>query len=88
VEAADNAVPLHRVALPREAAIDAEFDSSLLGGAGRLRTTAAAVRFKDETALYTTDPPQLDPPVTISAIPYYLWDHREPGEMSVWLHER
>jgi DUF1680 family protein len=88
VEATDNTVPLHRVMLPREAAIVAEFDGDLLGGAGTLKTKAAAVRFKDEAALYTTDPPQLDPPVTISAIPYYLWDHREPGEMSVWLQER
>jgi uncharacterized protein len=87
MEATDNTVPVHRVALPRESAIDAEFDGSLLGGAGTLRATAAAVRFGDETALYTSDPPQVDSPVTIRAIPYYLWDHREPGEMSVWLQE-
>jgi uncharacterized protein len=87
VEETDNTVPVHRAALPREAAIHAEFDDSLLGGAGTLKTRAAVVRFRDEDALYTSDPPQVDPPVTIRAIPYYLWDHREAGEMSVWLHE-
>jgi DUF1680 family protein len=87
LEAADNTVPVHRVALPREAAIDAEFDAGLLGGAGTLTTRAVAIRFKDETALYSSDPPQADPAVPIRAIPYHLWDHREAGEMCVWLQE-
>jgi hypothetical protein len=27
-------------------------------------------------------------PVALTAIPYYAWDHREPGEMAVWLIEQ
>jgi DUF1680 family protein len=87
LEAVDNTVPVHRVALPREAAIEAGFDGGLLGGAGTLTTRASAIRFKDETALYGSDPPQPGPPVPVRAIPYHLWDHREAGEMCVWLKE-
>ena len=87
LEAADNTVPVHRVALARDATIDAGFDGGLLGGAGTLTTRAAAILFKDETALYSSDPPQAGPPVPIRAIPYHLWDHREAGEMCVWLGE-
>jgi DUF1680 family protein len=87
LEAVDNTVPVHRVALPREVIIDAGFDGDLLGGAGTLTARAPVIRFADETALYSGDPPQVDPPVTIRAIPYHLWDHREAGEMCVWIQE-
>ena len=26
-------------------------------------------------------------PAQLTAIPYYLWDNREPGEMLVWIPE-
>ena len=34
--------------------------------------------------LYRTEPPA-EAPATLTAIPYYLWDNREPGRMMVWL---
>lgn len=87
LEAADNTAPPHRVALPRGAVVTAGFDGKLLGGVGTLETEAAIVRFKDETALYASDPPQIEQPVAIRAVPYHVWDHRAPGEMCVWLRE-
>ena len=36
--------------------------------------------------LYQTEPPALKP-VPLTAIPYYAWDNRAPGEMQVWLPE-
>ena len=87
LEAADNKVPPHHVALPREAAIAAGFDPALLGGMATLQADAAVIRFKDEAALYASDPPQVERPVAIHAIPYHAWDHRAPGEMCVWLRE-
>jgi uncharacterized protein len=34
--------------------------------------------------LYTDQPPAVER-VTLTAVPYYTWDNREPGEMQVWV---
>jgi len=34
--------------------------------------------------LYRTQPSRR-PPAAITAIPYYAWGNRQPGEMRVWL---
>ena len=34
--------------------------------------------------LYRAKPVKLKP-LKVTAIPYYAWDHREPGEMRVWI---
>ncbi len=38
------------------------------------------------SALYGTEPPR-EVPVTVTAIPYFLWSNRGAGAMSVWLPE-
>lgn len=38
-------------------------------------------------SLYTFERPQTDP-VTVELIPYYLWNNRGEGEMTVWLNAR
>ncbi len=37
-----------------------------------------------EDALYRTSPPSREE-VTVTAVPYYAWANREPGEMRVWI---
>ncbi|WP_114011496.1 glycoside hydrolase family 127 protein [Cohaesibacter intestini] len=44
----------------------------------------ALVEYRFDEALYTTAPPERKS-AKLNAIPYYLWDNREPGEMLVWL---
>lgn len=44
----------------------------------------AFAEFHETGALYSQTPPSRKA-VTLTAIPYYLWDNREPGEMLVWL---
>ncbi|SNY90695.1 hypothetical protein SAMN04515647_0867 [Cohaesibacter sp. ES.047] len=44
----------------------------------------AEVEGRADNALYSDTPPSREP-ATLTAIPYYLWDNREPGEMLVWL---
>ena len=44
----------------------------------------AQVETRGDDALYGTTPSSRQP-ATLTAIPYYLWDNREPGEMLVWL---
>ena len=88
LEAADNRPALHRIALPLDAALTARHDPELLGG---VTTIAGTALVEEDTpgddALYRAVPPRTAP-VSISAIPYYAWDNREPGEMRVWIRER
>ena len=35
--------------------------------------------------LYNTDEPPAVERVTLTAVPYYSWGNREPGEMEVWV---
>jgi DUF1680 family protein len=86
LEGADNETPLHRVALPRSGAVEAHFESDLLGGVGMLTAPAVAIRSPHQRALYGTQPPETQP-ITLRAIPYSAWNNREAGEMSVWIRE-
>lgn len=88
VEEADVGAGLHRLTLPREAALTATFEPELLGGACVLRGEGQREDSGDwPGTLYRTHPPQTSP-VALKAVPYALWDEREPGEMRVWLRER
>ena len=87
LEAADNGTDLEAIILPREAELSAHFEPGLLGGVTVLRGTAYRLpREGDAHALYGTEPPRLVP-AAITAVPYYAWDNRAPGEMLVWIRE-
>jgi uncharacterized protein len=87
LEGADNNVPLYRILVPRTAELQSRFEPDLLGGVTVIRGQAL---FEDDSGwagkLYRSRPPSLQSE-TITAIPYYAWDNRQPGEMRVWLHE-
>jgi DUF1680 family protein len=85
VEAVDNAASPHRLVLPRDATVTARLEPDLLGGVATLAGTARAILPVDG-ALYRAQPPQVEV-VPFRAVPYHVWDHREPGEMVVWLPE-
>lgn len=61
-----------------------EYIDNLLGGICILRGQGTLV---DETGwdytLYRHEPPS-SRPVDITAIPYYAWSNRDPGEMRIW----
>jgi DUF1680 family protein len=85
VESSDNPFPLHRICIPDAAVFEKHFMPDLSGGVTFLRSEVQVLETSDwANTLYRTTPP-----VTISslltAIPYYAWDQREPGEMRVWL---
>jgi DUF1680 family protein len=86
VEGNDNKAAAHRIVLPRESRITAQFDPDLLTGVGTLSAEALVIGPWEEGTLYRADPPQAQR-TTIRAIPYSFWANREPAEMRVWLRE-
>ncbi|MGI6567038.1 MAG: glycoside hydrolase family 127 protein, partial [Limnochordia bacterium] len=85
LETADNSVPLDRIVLPRDAKLTAIFDEKSLGGVVKIQGEALLVDDADwGDELYRFDPVRMRPYV-LTAIPYYAWDHRTPGEMRVWI---
>lgn len=61
----------------------------LLGGVAVIHGEGVAISDEDwdEETLYRTAPPKTAP-IAITAVPYCVWDNREPGEMRVWLRTR
>lgn len=85
LEQADNNIPLHRIILPRDAEFKTSFDPNLLGGVVKITANALVTDDSDwGDALYRPGKTATKP-FTITAIPYYAWDNREPGEMRVWI---
>lgn len=65
--------------LPDDAELTARFDAQLLGGVHVINGEALSTRYETNgSELWST-------PVTFTAIPYYAWAHRGPGEMAVWI---
>jgi DUF1680 family protein len=85
LEGADNGEGLHRLTLPPGSRIEARFEPELLGGVTTLRADGLRDMTDDWPDTIYRDIPPSTRPVAITAIPYYLWDNREPGEMRVWL---
>ncbi len=69
----DNDGSVLNLVVPDGAAFEEEHRSDLLGGVTVVRAAA-------------TD--QAGRPRRLTAIPYYAWSHRGPGEMAVWLQRR
>lgn len=74
-EAVDNGGRVDDLILPPDAELKSEHRADLLGGVTVLTGTAER-RTKDGTT-----------PVKFQAVPYYAWDHRDAGQMAVWLAE-
>ena len=77
VEAVDHDAAVHQMFLPPDAELVAHHRTDLLGGVTVIRGKAA-VRMGDSDGRL---------PVDLLAIPYYAWDNRAGGAMTVWLAE-
>lgn len=85
-ESADNpGVSVRGAALPALADLRVDRLHDLLGGVSVLRAKAI-IPGADASpdALYSHAAPK---PVTLTAIPYFAWDNRAPGDMQVWMPE-
>jgi uncharacterized protein len=85
LETADNAVPLHRIRLPETAVFESRFVSTVLGGVTEIQADATVLETDDWAGTLYRTAPARQSPCAITAIPYYAWDHRHPGEMCVWI---
>lgn len=85
LETADNMIPLQRIRLPESAGLETQFIPTLLGGATVIRGTAQALATEDWSGMLYRSTPAQHTPHALVAIPYFAWDHRQPGEMSVWI---
>jgi DUF1680 family protein len=85
VEAVDSPAPVNRLGLPRGQDFYVQPEPDLLGGVVTLAGVAAA-RQPLDCQLYQAEPWPAER-VRFKAVPYHVWDHREPGEMLVWLPE-
>lgn len=86
-EQIDQTAPLHRILLPADAALTARFEPDLLDGL--VVVEAQAVALSDagwDDQLYRSSTPALEP-CLVRAVPYYAWDNRGAGPMTVWIRE-
>ena len=86
LEATDNDGSVRDIALPRNSPLKAKFEPNLLDGVVVLQGPANRRIAADwGTELYKTV--SFDQETQITAIPYFAWDNRESGQMTVWLPE-
>ena len=87
IEECDNGPDLAALRLPPIAEFSLKDAPPEIGGVPML--VAPAIR-RDTTGwenkLYSTEPPKYTA-TTLTAVPYYLWANRAPGEMTVWINE-
>ncbi|GHT20903.1 hypothetical protein FACS189430_00100 [Bacteroidia bacterium] len=77
-EWADNDFDIFNVVINQKPEIRVETKPDLLKGIHQLKTTAQLVAQNETGRLQVKD-------VTLSLTPYYAWNHRGSGKMSVWL---
>ncbi len=84
LEGVDNEGSVRDIALPDSAKLRAVKQPNLLGGVVVLKGKALrAAPSPQGGSLYWDAPERVATEIT--AVPYYAWDNRAPGEMAVWL---
>lgn len=86
LEEMDNETGVHNLALPRDAQVTAEFRPNLLGGVTVLKGLAqyrTLDGWSDQLYRSARDYGETN----FVAVPYYSWDNRISGAMTVWMPE-
>ncbi|TDO94042.1 hypothetical protein DFR79_1047 [Halanaerobium saccharolyticum] len=85
LEEKDNGNNLAAIYLNDQTELRPEFEEKLLGGVTTIKAQASKI---DESVwtgeLYSTEKPKMKE-IEIKAVPYYSWNNRGRGEMTVWL---
>ncbi|GGH85904.1 DUF1680 family protein [Pullulanibacillus pueri] len=88
LEGVDNGADLHNIVIPRETEFNVEFKQEFLNGLAVITCKGQRINatlWEDDLYSYRED--QVEE-ISITAIPYYAWCNREPGEMMVWVSEK
>jgi DUF1680 family protein len=80
LEGVDNEGQVRNMFLPRKNPLTARFEESLLGG-------VVVIGGKGQRAIKAKDNQVKVSEVPLTAIPYYAWDNRQPGQMILWIPE-
>ena len=83
LEQVDNGPELDAVMVPSDATFLAEERPDLLDGIVAL--SGSGIREQTRTDLLYADEAPATQQVNVTAIPYYSWNNRGPGEMLVWI---
>ena len=82
-------VSILEVYAPDDMALEASHEPELLGGVVALKGSARRLHEgKGSKALYQEAGQEREAPLDITLIPYYAWNNRGLGEMTVWLPRR
>lgn len=81
LEDVDNPCQVDQVAIPLDALFTTEYDPHLLGGVNVVKVAGQQQAIVESQEGFQV----VDRAVSLTAIPYYAWDHREPGNMVVWV---
>jgi len=79
-EGVDNGGSARSICLPAEAELKVEQVGTILGG-------TRVIRARGKRALLGPDGAATTKVATVTAVPYYLWGNRAPGDMVVWIPE-
>jgi DUF1680 family protein len=86
VEAVDNPAGMTNLVLPKESQLETKFEPNLLGGVVVVEADALAVAADGwDASLYQSTTSLRRTAARLRAVPYCVWDNREPGEMAVWI---
>lgn len=85
IEGVDNGSQLQALVLPRDSKIEEQQETEGVL-AGTVTLTMDALREADSAELYSVNAPERKP-VTMKAVPYYIWGNRGLGQMRVWIRE-
>lgn len=87
LEEVDNEVSLDEIIIPRESKIKSEYEE-IINGIKVLKGDALGEDLSEwKNELYKNEKNIKYKKTKFKAVPYYIWDHREPGKMRVWLRE-
>jgi len=86
LEQCDHSADVRSIVLPDRARLKARFDRKLLGGVATIEGTGLAPSLAGwRGQLYRAASAAKTRPVKMKAVPYYAWDNRAEGAMTVWM---
>jgi DUF1680 family protein len=83
LEQMDNGPDLDAVALPSNGSFTPAQQPDLQEGI--LALTGRGIRERGQTGSLYADEPPATQEIKVTAVPYYAWNNRGPGEMLVWI---